>query len=43
MALRCNVRGFPRPMIEFQLNGTTIKLGVGGFENEFYDQVRSID
>ena len=40
--LRCYVRGFPRPSVEFRLNGITITPGSGAFENfvqESYDQV----
>ena len=42
--LHCSIRGFPRPDIEFQLNGVTIIPGNGNFKNyvlEFYDQVRT--
>ena len=43
VALRCNVLGFPRPMIQFRVNDTLITPKEGDFENfvlEFYDQVR---
>ena len=42
VSIRCNIRGFPRPEIEFRLNGTAIIPGMGKFKNymlEFYDQV----
>ena len=41
-SLRCNVQGFPRPTVQFQLNGVTVIPGSGIFDNyvqEFYDQV----
>ena len=43
ISIRCNIRGFPRPTIEFHKNGDKITPEVGIFLNiflEFYDQVR---
>ena len=42
VSLRCEVQGFPRPSVEFQLNSIPITPGRGTFQNfvqEFYDQV----
>ena len=42
VSVRCEVKGFPRPSVEFQLNGIPIIPGRGAFQNfvlEFYDQV----
>ena len=44
VSLRCNIRGFPHPSIEFQQNGIEVTPGEGEFENivlEYYNQVRS--
>ena len=44
MSLRCHIRGFPRPTIRFEVNGTAITPGEGNYENfvvqEYYNQVR---
>ena len=45
VSLRCEVQGFPRPSVEFQLNGIPITPGIGTFQNfvqEFYNQVSII-
>ena len=33
VAIHCNIRGFPHPMIQFLLNEVVITPGVGQFEN----------
>ena len=45
IAIRCNIRGFPRPSIEFQQNGIEITPEEGMFKNilqEYFDQVRKL-
>ena len=45
VSLHCEVQGFPRPSVEFQLNGIPIIPGRGTFQNfvqEFYNQVSII-
>ena len=45
VSLQCEARGFPRPSVEFQLNGIPITPGIGTFQNfvqEFYNQVSII-
>ena len=45
ISFRCEIKGFPRPSVEFQLNGIPIIPGKGEFQNfvlEFYDQVRKL-
>ena len=42
VSVRCEVKGFPRSSVEFQLNSIPIIPGRGAFQNfvlEFYDQV----
>lgn len=44
VSLRCEIRGFPRPSIEFRQNDKGITPGSGLFENiffEFYNQARN--
>ena len=46
VSLRCEVRGFPRPRIDFHQNNILIAPGSLGFDNymlEFYDQVNNVD
>ena len=41
-AIRCNIQGFPRPIIQFQLDDETVVPGIAEFENytlEYYNQV----
>ena len=45
ISIRCNIRGFPRPGIEFRKNDIEITPEIGMFQNillEFYDQVRDL-
>ena len=42
ISIRCNIKGFPRPNIEFRKNDAEIASEEGLFQNiliEFYDQV----
>ena len=44
VSIRCNVRGFPHPRIDFHKNNIEITPEAGMFENillEFYDQARN--
>ena len=44
VSIRCNIRGFPRPSIEFRKGNTRIAPEAGMFDEnillEFYDQAR---
>ena len=46
VSILCEIRGFPRPNVEFRQNDAEITPGIGAFKNvvlELYNQVRNLN